>query len=71
MQIDLFSDTVCPWCRIGKRNLELALAEWDGEPVAVRYRSFFLDPTIPPEGRVSIGCKSTKNIGIKSPPNIA
>lgn len=51
MQIDIFSDTVCPWCRIGKRNLELALAEWDGEPVAVRYRSFFLDPTIPPEGR--------------------
>jgi predicted DsbA family dithiol-disulfide isomerase len=51
MQIDVFSDTVCPWCRIGKRHLELALAEWDGEPVAVRYRSFFLDPTIPPEGR--------------------
>lgn len=51
MQIDLFSDTVCPWCRIGKRNLELALAEWNGEPVTVRYRSFFLDPTIPAEGR--------------------
>ena len=26
MQIDVFSDTVCPWCRIGKRHLELALA---------------------------------------------
>ncbi len=51
MQIDVFSDTVCPWCRIGKRHLELALAEWDGEPVSVRYRSFFLDPTVPPEGR--------------------
>ncbi len=51
MQIDLFSDTVCPWCRIGKRHLELALADWDGEPVTVRYRSFFLDPTIPTEGR--------------------
>lgn len=51
MQIDLFSDTVCPWCRIGKRHLELALESWDGEPVTVRYRSFFLDPTIPPEGR--------------------
>jgi len=52
MRIDLFSDTVCPWCRIGKRHLELALAEWDGaEPVTIRYRSFFLDPTIPPEGR--------------------
>ncbi len=52
MHIDLFSDTVCPWCRIGKRHLELALAEWSGaEPVTIRYRSFFLDPTIPPEGR--------------------
>jgi len=54
MQIDLFSDTVCPWCRIGKRHLELALAEWTAEstePVTLRYRSFFLDPTIPPEGR--------------------
>lgn len=51
MQIDVFSDTVCPWCRIGKRHLELALAGWAGEPVVVRYRSFFLDPTTPPEGR--------------------
>lgn len=54
MHIDVFSDTVCPWCRIGKRHLELALAGWatpDAAPVTVRYRSFFLDPTIPPEGR--------------------
>ncbi len=50
MQIDLFADTVCPWCRLGKRHLELALAGWAGEPVTVRYRSFFLDPTIPAEG---------------------
>lgn len=51
MQIDVYQDTVCPWCRIGKRNLELALQDWDGEPVEVNYHSFFLDPTIPPEGR--------------------
>lgn len=51
MHIDVFSDTVCPWCRIGKRHLELALAEWDGEPVTVSYRSFFLDPTIPVKGK--------------------
>ncbi len=54
MRIDLFSDVVCPWCRIGKRHLELALADWaveTAEPVALNYRSFFLDPTIPPEGR--------------------
>ena len=51
MQIDVYQDTVCPWCRIGKRELELALQDFDGEPVDVTYHSFFLDPTIPPEGR--------------------
>ena len=50
MNIDVFHDTVCPWCRIGLRNLELALAEWDGEPVAVRLHPFQLDPSLPPEG---------------------
>lgn len=50
MQIDVFQDTVCPFCRIGKKNLELALERWQGEPVEVRYRSFFLNPGIPPEG---------------------
>lgn len=51
MHIDVFSDTVCPWCRIGKRHLELALADWTAEPVTIRYRSFFLDPNVPAEGR--------------------
>ncbi len=50
MQIDVYQDTVCPWCRIGKRHLELALEDWDGEPVEVNYRSFFLNPDIPAEG---------------------
>jgi predicted DsbA family dithiol-disulfide isomerase len=50
MQIDLFHDTVCPWCRIGKRHLQLALAQWDGEPVQVRYRTFFLNERIAPAG---------------------
>lgn len=50
MQIDVYHDTVCPWCRIGKRHLQLALAEWDGKPVSVTYRTFFLNPDIPPEG---------------------
>ena len=50
MRIDLFHDTVCPWCRIGKRHLQLALAQWDGEPIEVRYRTFFLNERIPPAG---------------------
>ena len=66
MQIDVFSDTVCPWCRIGKRHLELALAEWAAEaaePVSLRYRSFFLDPTIPPEGADFRGHMTAKGGG--------
>lgn len=50
MKIEVFHDTVCPWCRIGKRHLKLALAEWEGEAVDVRYRSFFLNENIPVEG---------------------
>ena len=51
IQIDLFHDTVCPWCRIGKTNLALALEQWQGETAEITYRSFFLDPSIPAEGR--------------------
>ncbi len=50
MKIDLFHDTACPWCRIGKRHLQLALAQWDGAPVEVRYRTFFLNERIPETG---------------------
>ncbi len=50
MQIDLFHDTACPWCRIGKANLLSALAEWPDEPVNVAYRTFFLNNSIPAEG---------------------
>jgi predicted DsbA family dithiol-disulfide isomerase len=51
MQIDVFHDTVCPWCRIGKQHLKLALQQWTGEPVTVRYHTFFLNADLPPEGK--------------------
>ena len=50
MLIDVYHDTVCPWCRIGKRHLDDALARWDGPPATVRWRPFFLDETVPVEG---------------------
>lgn len=51
-RIEVFQDTVCPWCRIGKRHLERALSEWGGpQSIDVSYRAFYLDPAIPPEGR--------------------
>jgi predicted DsbA family dithiol-disulfide isomerase len=49
--IDLVQDTVCPWCRIGKKNLEDALANVDGESPVVRYHPFFLRPDQPEAGR--------------------
>jgi predicted DsbA family dithiol-disulfide isomerase len=51
MRIDVFQDPACPWCRIGKRHLQLALDQWQGPSVEVRFRAYMLDPTIPPEGR--------------------
>ncbi len=50
LTIDVVSDVVCPWCYVGKRRLEQALAAWDGGPVAVRWHPFQLDDTIPPQG---------------------
>ncbi len=49
MIIDIYSDTVCPWCLIGKRNLELALGTWSGE-ATLRWHAFQLAPDMPPGG---------------------
>ena len=50
LMIDVVSDVVCPWCFIGKRRLEKAVAA-AGTPIAIRWRPFQLDPTIPPQGK--------------------
>lgn len=50
MKIDIVSDTVCPWCFVGKRRLEQALSAQTAPPAEVRWRPFQLDPSIPPEG---------------------
>jgi predicted DsbA family dithiol-disulfide isomerase len=50
MTIDVFHDTVCPWCRIGKAHLKNALSQWEGEEPEVAYHAFFLNPDIPEEG---------------------
>src|SRR4051812_33349806 len=49
LTIDVFSDVVCPWCFIGKRRLEKAIAMTD-VPVAIRYNPYFLNDWIPREG---------------------
>ena len=46
MKIEVWSDVVCPWCFVGKRQLDRALERFDGE-VDVVFRSFELDPNGP------------------------
>ena len=51
MRIEIWSDVVCPWCYIGKRRLETALAGFEhADDVEVVYRSFELDPSAPRHG---------------------
>lgn len=48
--VDIVSDVVCPWCFIGKRRLEAALAMAPDLDIDLRWRPFQLDSTIPPGG---------------------
>lgn len=53
MDIDIFYDPVCPWCYIGKRNLEAAVGRHRQKlpgPINIRYRCFRLNPGMPREG---------------------
>ena len=50
IRIDVVSDIVCPWCFIGKRRLEKALALASDVPVEVHYRPYYLNEWIPAEG---------------------
>jgi predicted DsbA family dithiol-disulfide isomerase len=50
MQLDVFSDTICPWCFVGKRRLERALAARPQADLRVRWRTFQLNPSMPAEG---------------------
>ncbi len=51
IKIDLFTDTVCPWCLIGSARLDQAIARLpDDVTVDVENHPFYLDPNTPPEG---------------------
>ena len=56
LTVDIWSDVVCPWCYIGKRRFEAALARFEHrDDVTVTWHSFELDPDAPPvaEGRTA------------------
>ncbi len=49
--VDVISDVICPWCYIGERRLETAIAALEGQhDVQVRWHPFQLNPTMPKEG---------------------
>lgn len=50
IRLDIFSDPVCPWCYIGKANLERALQDHALNPFAIQWHPFQLNPDLPPEG---------------------
>ena len=50
MQIDIVSDTVCPWCFVGKRRFERALALRPQTDLFLTWRPYQLNPTMPKEG---------------------
>ncbi|MBF4519406.1 DsbA family oxidoreductase [Flavobacterium sp. ANB] len=49
MKIEIWSDIMCPFCYIGKRQLETALAEFPNGEFEIEWKSFQLDPTIKPQ----------------------
>ena len=56
MRIDVWSDLVCPWCYLGKRRLEKALASFrHREAVEVRFHAFQLDPTLARGATLDVG----------------
>ncbi len=60
LAIDVVSDVVCPWCFIGKRRLENAIALRPDIPVVVRFRPYFLNPWVPREGMSRTDYLTTK-----------
>jgi predicted DsbA family dithiol-disulfide isomerase len=50
VRLDIFSDPVCPWCYVGKANLDRALADHPDHPFQIQWHPFQLNPDMPPEG---------------------
>jgi predicted DsbA family dithiol-disulfide isomerase len=67
MRIDIYSDTVCPWCYLGKRRFELALAARPQYEPRVIWRPFELNPDMNIEGLdyvAHMAAKMTENAGL-------
>jgi predicted DsbA family dithiol-disulfide isomerase len=60
MRVDIYSDTVCPWCYLGKRRFELALAGRPQYEPRINWRPFELNPDLPWEGVDRAGFVASK-----------
>lgn len=64
IQVDIWSDVVCPWCYIGKRRFERAVADLAGEiDIEVTYKPYQLDPTASPGKSMPVLEAYTKKFG--------
>ena len=50
VKLDIMSDPICPWCYIGKTNLDKALLEFPDHPFTIEWHPFQLNPDMPAEG---------------------
>lgn len=67
MRIEIWSDVVCPWCYIGKRRLESALADFEhADGVEIVYRSFQLDPSAPTSPTETAGEMLARKYGVST-----
>ena len=65
MDIEIWSDIACPWCYVGKRRFEAALAAFEHrDDVAVTWRSFELDPTAPAQRSVDSATHLAQKYGM-------
>jgi predicted DsbA family dithiol-disulfide isomerase len=60
MHIEIWSDVVCPWCFIGKRRLERALAAVGVTDAVITHRAFQLDPSATTQGKRTVDVLSAK-----------
>jgi predicted DsbA family dithiol-disulfide isomerase len=63
LPVEIWSDVVCPWCYIGKRRFERAVASF-GHPVEVVWRSYELNPAAPPVREGSSAERVARKYGI-------
>jgi predicted DsbA family dithiol-disulfide isomerase len=65
MDVEIWSDIACPWCYVGKRRFEAALARFEHrDDVRVRWRSFELDPSAPAEREGERAARLAEKYGI-------